>query len=143
MAYLVWINIGDSDIGGIVILGSRRWNWKFREIFYKSESGTSVTSKLKFLTLAIYQWQRLGLSKYATMRKCEKLLDVVDWISMLVTSFEYCYPTLIEKDRVLWWPKWPIPSPISYSCHRHISSSTSVTNINVTINMKPHLIAHH
>ena len=26
------------------------------------------------MTLAIYQWQRLGLSKYATMKKCEKRL---------------------------------------------------------------------
>ena len=32
----------------------------------------SVTFKLKFLTLAIYQWQRLGLSNSATMKKCEK-----------------------------------------------------------------------
>ena len=30
---------------------------------------TSVTFKLQFLTLAIYQWQRLGLSKSATMKK--------------------------------------------------------------------------
>ena len=42
--------------------------------FLKSESRTSVTFKLLFLTLAIYQWQRLGLSKYATMKKCEKRL---------------------------------------------------------------------
>ena len=29
----------------------------------------------------------------------------------------------------LWWPKWPKPSTTSYSCHQHISSPTSVTNI--------------
>ena len=29
--------------------------------FLKSESRTSVTFKLKFLTLAIYRWQRLAL----------------------------------------------------------------------------------
>ena len=29
--------------------------------FLKSESRTSVTFKLKFLALAVYQWQRLGL----------------------------------------------------------------------------------
>ena len=40
--------------------------------FLKSESRISVTFKLQFWTLAIYQWQRLGLSKYATMKKCEK-----------------------------------------------------------------------
>ena len=34
--------------------------------FLKSESQTSVTF---ILTLAIYQWERLGLSKYATMKK--------------------------------------------------------------------------
>ena len=39
----------------------------------KSESQISVTFKLLFLTLAIYQWQRLGLSKSATTKKCEKL----------------------------------------------------------------------
>ena len=37
--------------------------------FLKSESRTSVTFKLKFLTLAIYRWHRLGLSKSATMKK--------------------------------------------------------------------------
>ena len=31
----------------------------------KAGSRTSITFKLKFLTLAIYQWQQLGLSKYA------------------------------------------------------------------------------
>ena len=36
--------------------------------FLKSESRTSVTFKLQFLTLAIYQWQLLGLGKYATMK---------------------------------------------------------------------------
>ena len=40
--------------------------------FFKSESWTSVTFKLSFLTLAIYQWQRLGISKYATMKKLWK-----------------------------------------------------------------------
>ena len=40
--------------------------------FLKSESRTSVRFKLQFLTLAINQWQRLGLTKYATMKKCEK-----------------------------------------------------------------------
>ena len=31
------------------------------KLFLKSESRTSVTFKFYFLTLAIYQWQRLGL----------------------------------------------------------------------------------
>ena len=35
---------------------------------------TSVTFKLSFLTLAFYQWQRLGLSKSAIIKKCEKRL---------------------------------------------------------------------
>ena len=34
---------------------------------------TSVTFKLYFLTLAIYQWQWLGLSKSATMKKMWKM----------------------------------------------------------------------
>ena len=37
--------------------------------FLKSESRTSVTFKLQFLTLSIYHWQLLGLSKSATMKK--------------------------------------------------------------------------
>jgi len=31
-----------------------------------------------------------------------------------------------------WWPKRPKPSPTSKSCHQHISSPTSVTNVDVT-----------
>ena len=34
----------------------------------KARYRISVTFKLKFLTVAIYQWQRLGLSKYATIK---------------------------------------------------------------------------
>ena len=37
--------------------------------FSKSGSRFSVTFKLQFLTLVFYQWQRLGLSKYANMKK--------------------------------------------------------------------------
>ena len=44
------------------------------KLFFKVGFRTSVTFKLQFLTLAIYQWQQLGLSKYATMKKCEKRL---------------------------------------------------------------------
>ena len=40
--------------------------------FLKSDSRTSVTFKLWFLTLAIYQCHRLGLNKCATMQNCEK-----------------------------------------------------------------------
>ena len=43
-------------------------------IFFTVESRTSVIFKLQFLTLAIYKLQRLGLSKSATMKKCEKRL---------------------------------------------------------------------
>ena len=39
---------------------------------------TSVTFKLQFLTLAIYQWQWLRLSKYATMKKCGKWKRLLD-----------------------------------------------------------------
>ena len=31
-----------------------------------------------------------------------------------------------------WRPKWPTSSPTFYCCHQHISSPTSVTNIDVT-----------
>ena len=37
---------------------------------------TSVTFKLKFLILAIYQWQRLRLSKSATMKKLWKMFYI-------------------------------------------------------------------
>ena len=45
--------------------------------FLKSESRTSVTFKLLFLTLANYQWQRLGLSKSPTMKKLWKTLFIL------------------------------------------------------------------
>ena len=62
---------------------------KIREkAFLKSESRASVTLKLQFLALAIYQWQRLGLSKYATMKKCEKLLYVTE---VLVSEFKNAF----------------------------------------------------
>ena len=38
----------------------------------KQDTGLLLHSSYSFLTLAIYQWQRLGLSKSATMKKCEK-----------------------------------------------------------------------
>ena len=41
-------------------------------------------------------------------------------------------PTLMSKMSGFWRPKWPKPSPTSYSCHQHISSPTSVTNVYVT-----------
>ena len=49
--------------------------------FFKVESRTSVTFKLQFLTLDIYQWRRLGLSKSATMKKNVKnvfLTEILD-----------------------------------------------------------------
>ena len=42
--------------------------------------------------------------------------DVADDLWMLVTKF-----------------RWPKPSPSSCNCHQHISSPTSVTNIDVTV----------
>ena len=39
-------------------------------------------------------------------------------------------PTLMLRDKGCWWPKWLKPSPTSY-CHQHISSPTSVTNLDV------------
>ena len=44
------------------------------KVFLKSESRTSVTFKLKILTLAIYKWQRLGLSKSAAIKNFENTL---------------------------------------------------------------------
>ena len=43
-----------------------------------------------------------------------RFVDVGDWISMLVTSYECWCPKLMWKDGC-WWPKWLEPSPTSYS----------------------------
>ena len=50
---------------------------------------------------------------------------------MLVTSFGGLCLTLVLKDRGCWWQKRVKPSPISQTCLQHISSPTSVTNIDV------------
>ena len=57
-------------------------------------------------------------------------IDVGGKFWMLVTEFRYC-PTLMIKDRGCWWQKWRKPSPIFQSCRQHITSPTSVTNIDV------------
>ena len=57
--------------------------------------------------------------------------DVSDRISIFVTSFGCWCPTLMLKDRGCCWQKRPKPSPTSHNCRQHISSPTSVTNINI------------
>jgi len=59
------------------------------------------------------------------------IILVGDRIKILVTSFGCCCPTIMLIDKGWWWPKWRKPSPTSWNCHSHISSSTSVTNIDV------------
>ena len=59
--------------------------------------------------------------------------DVSDRIAILVTSFG-CWYILADrnvKNRGFWRQKRPKPSPTSQSCRQHISSPTSVTNIEV------------
>ena len=58
-------------------------------------------------------------------------MDVSDRISILVISFGCWCPTLMLKDRWCRWKQRPKPSPITQSCRQHISSPTSVTNIDV------------
>ena len=67
-----------------------------------------------------------------TLIKLAQFSDVGDRILMLVTSFYCCCPTLMLKESD--WPKPSpkSPSPKSQGCHQLISSSTSVTNIDVT-----------
>ena len=49
----------------------------------------------------------------------------------MVTSFECWCPTLMLRDRGCWLPNSPKPSATSKNCHQHISSPTSITNIDV------------
>ena len=49
----------------------------------------------------------------------------------ILPAFGWWCPTLILKDRGCWWQKRPKPSPTSQSCNQHISSPTSVTNVDV------------
>ena len=58
-------------------------------------------------------------------------MDVGDRISILVTSFRCWCPTSMLKDRGCRWQNRPKLSPTSQSCRQHISSPTSVTNIDV------------
>ena len=44
----------------------------------------------------------------------------------------YTSPALVLNESGGWRSKWPTPSPTSFSCYQHISSPTSVTNIDVT-----------
>ena len=44
------------------------------------------------------------------------------------------------RDRGCWWAKWPKPSPTSSNCHQHISSPTSVTNIDVAVTISLHSV---
>ena len=60
-----------------------------------------------------------------------QFLDDSDRISILVISFGYWCPALMFKDKGCWWQKRPKPSPTSQSCHQHISSPSSVSNIDV------------
>ena len=62
-----------------------------------------------------------------------QFLDVGDRVSILVTSFGCWCPALMMKDRGCWWQKRPKQSPTSKSCRQHISSPTSVTNIDVAV----------
>ena len=61
-----------------------------------------------------------------------QFFDISDRISILMTIFGSCCSTIILKDRRCWWQKRSIPSPTSQSCHKHMTSPTSVTNIDVT-----------
>ena len=58
---------------------------------------------------------------------------ISDIISILVASFGCCWLTLMLKDGGCWWQNRPKPSPTSQSCRQHISSPTSVTNIDVAV----------
>jgi len=58
-----------------------------------------------------------------------QFLDVGDRISILVASFGDGCPSLMLKDWGCWWQKRSKPSPTSQNCHQHISSPTSVINI--------------
>ena len=59
--------------------------------------------------------------------------NVGDRINILVAFFGCWCPTLILRNKECWLLKWSEPSPTSLNCHSHISSSTSVTNIDVAL----------
>ena len=59
--------------------------------------------------------------------------SVGDRITILVTSFRHWCPTPMLWDKGCWWLKWLKPAPTSSNCHQHISSPTSVTNIDVAV----------
>ena len=73
----------------------------------------------KWMLVTLWWWQFSGVG---------------DRISILVTSFGCWCPTLMLKDRGCWWHNQPKPLPTSQSCRQHISSPTSVANIDVVAN---------
>ena len=66
---------------------------------------------------------------------CWQFQNVGDRIKILVTSYECWCPTLMLRDRGCWWPERPKLSPTSSNCPQHIFSPTSVTNINVALDI--------
>ena len=78
-------------------------------------------------------WQMdVGDFKLVTIFGCWwQFSGVGDSITILVTSFGCWCPTIMLIDRGCWWQNRPKPSPTSQSCRQHISSPTSVANIDV------------
>jgi len=67
-------------------------------------------------------------------------IDVSDnWILMVLHWWQFSLygRTLMLRDPGFWWRKRPKPSPTSQSCRQHISSPTSVTNIDVSQSLLP------
>ena len=54
--------------------------------FFKSETLTSVTFKLLFLTLAIYQWHRFGLSHGTNVKNIKRVFHIFFMVAYLLIS---------------------------------------------------------
>ena len=71
------------------------------KVFFKSESRTSVTFKLQFLTLYIYQWQRFGLRMgLFWMVSLERQEGGKNRLISGTNSFDINHPKLINSQQV-------------------------------------------
>ena len=93
---------------------------------YSRFTGETFIGVLSPTSQTCHQHQCSCCMQYKWLHRCS---GVGDNFSILVKSFWCWYPTLKLKDRGCWWQNRPKPS--SQSCRQHISSPTSVANIDV------------
>ena len=133
-----------SDLTGVYLYKlDDRWrvspNYENKKSWFFTDKGVkTLTKDTKFYhgddsSYKIHK-SKFRVATLENVRDTCKLSHVGDNLWVLVTDVDDIFWMLVPmiKDSGCWWPKCPKLSPISYSCHRHISFPTSVANIDVT-----------